>query len=132
MVFPTKGDVLAIHARAIAEFGGSPGVRDDGALESALIAAQNLEYYASADLVACAAAYAFHLSQAHAFIDGNKRMAAIVTEAFLLVNGARLDADDDELFELFMGIAASELDRDEVERWLRARVVAQKPVGSAQ
>jgi death-on-curing protein len=70
--------VLAIHARAIEEFGGLHGVCDAGALEAALTAVENRAYYEYATLIACAATYAYHLTQAHAFLDGNKRVAAHV------------------------------------------------------
>ena len=90
MNFPDKLDVLTAHARLIAETGGSVGIRDEGLLESALAAAENRNSYEDADLVACAATYAYHLTQAHAFIDGNKRIAAAVTETFLESNRSQL------------------------------------------
>ena len=66
MKFPDKLDVLTAHARIIEETGGSSGIRDENLLESALAAALNRHQYDSADLVACAATYAYHLTQAHA------------------------------------------------------------------
>ena len=117
-----KQEVLAIHAKLIDEFGGSRGLRDEGALESALIAAENRAYYERVELSICAATYAFHLSQAHAFIDGNKRVAAAVAEIFLELNGASLNATNDEVVTLFLRIAASELSRDEVESFFAQRV----------
>jgi death on curing protein len=119
MTFLTKLELLEIHRRAIDEFGGAQGLLDEGALESALIAAENRAWYENADLVGCAAAYAFHLTAAHAFVDGNKRVAAAATEVFVLVNGAEIDASDDALYELFIGIASGELSREQVEGWLR-------------
>jgi death-on-curing protein len=80
--------VPAIHARAIEEFGGLHGVRDEGALGAALTAAENRGYYEQAPLTMCAATYAYHLTQAHAFLDGNKRVAAAVAEISLELNGA--------------------------------------------
>src|SRR5438132_6186489 len=97
MKFPDKFDVLAVHARLISETGGSAGLRDEGLLESALAAAENRHYYEAADLVTCAATYAYHLTQAHAFIDGNKRIAAAIPETFLESNGRALTMTDDEL-----------------------------------
>jgi death on curing protein len=97
MRFPDKLDVLSVHARLIAETGGSPGLRDEGLLESALVAPLNRHNYEGADLVRCAATYAYHLSQAHAFIDGNKRVAAAVTETFLESNGSQLAMTDEEI-----------------------------------
>lgn len=124
MKFPDKLDVLAIHAQLIAETGGSGGLRDVGALESALAAAENRQHYEQADLTTCAATYAYHLSQAHAFVDGNKRIAAAVAETFLEVNGARLDLTNDEVVELFLNIAAGKLSRDKVDEVFRSNVRA--------
>ncbi|MCB0100033.1 MAG: Fic family protein, partial [Caldilineaceae bacterium] len=66
-----------MHTILIDEYGGVHGLRDDGILESALAAAENRAYYENADLASCAATYAFHLCEAHAFLDGNKRIAAM-------------------------------------------------------
>ena len=111
--FPRKQEALEIHARLIEEFGGSYGLRDDGALESALAAAENREYYEGADLATCAATYAYHLSQAHAFVDGNKPMS----EIFLEINEARLNATNEQIISLFLDIAAVSLSRDQVEQF---------------
>jgi death-on-curing protein len=122
MKFPDKLDVLTIHARLISETGGIRGVNDEGLLESALAAAENRHHYEAADVVGCAAAFAYHLTQAHAFTDGNKRVAAAVTESFLETNGVRLEMTDDEIVELFLKIASSDLSREQVEQLLRAKV----------
>jgi death on curing protein len=106
MKFPDKLDVLTVHARLIAETGGNAGIRDEGLLESALAAAENRHSYEDADLAACAAAYAYHLTQAHAFVDGKKRIAAAVAETFLEGNGTQLTMTDKEIVRLFMDIAA--------------------------
>jgi death on curing protein len=115
--------VLAIHVRAIEEFGGLHGVRDEGALEAALTAAENRAYYEQAPLTMCAATYAYHLTQAHAFLDGNKRVAAAVAEIFLELNGAELCATDDHIVALFLAIAAGQMSRQDVEQWFAQRVV---------
>src|SRR6266568_9438625 len=115
MKFPDKLDALVIHARLISEAGGSAGVRDEGLLESALAAAENRYRYESADLISVAATYAFHLTQAHAFIDGNKRVAAAITETFLETNGCQLVLSNEDVVKLFIDIAASAVNRDEVE-----------------
>lgn len=121
-LFPRKDEVLELHERALDESGGTRGLRDEGALESALAAAENREHYEQADLATCAATYAYHLSQAHAFVDGNKRVALAVSEVFLKVNDAELKATNEEVVELFLKIAASELSRDEVEQFFNERV----------
>ncbi len=114
--------VLHIHRRAVETFGGSPGLRDEGALESALMAAENRHFYEGVSLAECAAAYAYHLCQAHAFVDGNKRVAALTAEAFLRLNGATLAATNDELIAIFLNIASGVLSRSAVDQFFRERV----------
>lgn len=116
MIFPDKAKVIEYHAWLIERFGGSHGLRDEGAFESALRAAENRRHYENADVVTCAATYAYHLSQAHAFIDGNKRIAAAIAELFLTINNASLQASDAELEEMYLELAAGRTTRDEIER----------------
>ena len=113
--FPDFDDILLVHAEIIRETGGGEGLRDAGGLESALNAAENRFNYETEDLAKLAATYAYHLSQAHAFVDGNKRIAAVVAELFLNLNGAKISAMNDEIIELYLDIAAGKLSRDEVE-----------------
>lgn len=122
-LFLRKQEVLGIHAQAIAAFGGSPGLRDEGALESALTAVENRAYYENADLTTCAATYAYHLAQAHAFVDGNKRIAAAAAEIFLEINGAHLVATNDQIVALFLAVASGRMSRDEVVELFRQWVV---------
>ena len=122
MIFPEKLDVLAVHATLIAETGGTDGLRDEALLESALDAPRNRHHYEAADVVSCAATYAYHLTQRHAFLDGNKRVAAAITEAFLETNGFELTMTNEEIVELFVAIAASQLSREQVEQRLRTTV----------
>ena len=122
MIFPEKLDVLAVHARLIAETGGTSELRDEALLESALAAVKNRHHYEAADVVGCAATYAYHLAQAHAFLDGNKRVAAAITEAFLETNGFELTMTNEEIVILFLAIASSELNREQVEQQLRDKV----------
>ena len=121
MIFLTKAEVLEIHRQSLERFGGSPGLRDEGAFESALVAVENRVAYEHADLWACAATYAYHLMMAHAFVDGNERVGAAAMRVFLLVNDVSIRATQDDLYDLFMSIAAGEMRRDAVEEWLRAR-----------
>ncbi len=123
MKFVDKTSVLIIQKELIERYGGIHGIRDEGTLESAINAAENRYNYETEELSALAT-YAFHLSQAHAFLDGNKRIAAAVTGVFLEINGAWLDASQDEIIELFLEIASSNLSRERVEEkfaeWLIA------------
>ena len=122
MKFPDKLDVLTVHARLISETGGTEGVRDERLLESALAAAELRQHYEAADVVQCAATFAYHLAQAHAFVDGNKRVAAAITETFLETNGGQLNMTDDEIVKLFLDIASGLMTRDHVEQKLRESV----------
>ena len=119
MLFPRKDEVFEIHGRLLEQFGGLPGVRDEGLLDSALLAAANRQHYEDAGLATLAATYAFHLMRNHPFVDGNKRVGAAVAEVFLRLNGARFNATNDEIVELFLSIAAGTVSREEVEHSLR-------------
>src|SRR5438270_13854888 len=114
MLFPHKDEVLEIHHKLLDLFQAEDGIRDEGLLDSALLAAANRQHYEAADLATCAATYAFHLTQNHPFVDGNKRVGAAVAEIFVRLNGAQLTATNDEIVELFLGIAAGKVSRDEV------------------
>jgi death-on-curing protein len=122
MIFPEKLDILTVHARLVAETGGTSGLRSEALLESALAAAKNRHHYEAADVVSCAATYAYHLAQAHSFIDGNKRIAAAITEAFLETNGYELTMSNEEIVKLFLAIASSEINREQVEQQLRSKI----------
>ena len=78
---------FAIHDHQLAEHGGPEGVRDAGALESALARPRNLAAYERPDAAALAAAYAYGLARNHPFADGNKRTAWVVARVFLAING---------------------------------------------
>jgi death-on-curing protein len=122
VIFLNKCHLISWQARLIQEHGGRPEIRDEAALESALIAAQNRLHYESADGIGCAAAYAYHLTNSHAFLDGNKRIAAVATEVFLETNGIELAASESQLLRLYVGIAGGRVNRDAVETTLRKLV----------
>ena len=109
----------AAHAEQLAEHGGPPGVRDAGALESAMARPRNLALYGQPDLAALAAAYGFGIVRNHPFVDGNKRTAAVMMETFLVLNGGALTANDAELVVAIQALAAGELSEDELADWLR-------------
>jgi death-on-curing protein len=110
---------LAAHAEQLAEHGGAEGVRDGGALDSAMARPRNLALYEQPDAAALAAAYAFGIAHNHPFVDGNKRTAAVVGEAFLMLNGHALEATDAELVVAIVAVAAGELAEDELADWYR-------------
>lgn len=126
IVYPTVEIALAAHGRLIARFGGSLGVRDLGALESAL-ARPRTGYYS--DLIQEEAALWESLSQNHPFIDGNKRVAVTVTAAFLRVNGYRLNFEDADAYAFLLGLYESGRFRfNELENWLRNHAIATNTV----
>lgn len=89
--FLTVEEVAAIHEDQIRRYGGAPGVRDLGLLESAVLAPEFAAYYAeSTDLFWIAAIYLVRLIQDHPFTDGNKRTAVVAARVFLQLNGIRL------------------------------------------
>jgi len=119
-LYPTVAEVIAAHSRLIAKFGGSLGIRDLGALESA-VARPQTGYYG--DLIQEAAALWESLSQNHPFVDGNKRVAVTVTAAFLKMNGCLLEFNDLEAFSFLIGLYESGTLRfRELETWLRQHV----------
>ena len=112
----------AVHAEQLAEHGGAAGLRDAGALASAMDRARNLAAYGEPDVAALAAAYAFGIARNHPFTDGNKRSAAVISETFLTLNGHRLTVSDAELVVVFLALAAGELSEDELADWFRAHL----------
>lgn len=112
IAFLSLATVLEIHARELRAHGGSTGIRDQGGLESAVAQPQNDFYYGQADAFGVAAAYAFHIAQAQAFIDGNKRAAIGSALFFLEENGIQTRSEaEDVLYDAMIAIANHELDK---------------------
>lgn len=115
---------LAIHDRQLAEHGGPSGVRDQGALESALSRPRNRWEYGEDDLCALAAAYAFGVARNHPFADGNKRTAWVLARAFLLLNSAEIIFRAEDAVATVQSLAAGELTEDELADWFRLHINA--------
>ena len=115
---------LAAHREQLALYGGGDGVRDEGLLDSALARPLNLAAYGVPDAAQLAASYAFGIARNHPFVDGNKRVALMVCEAFLMKNGYRLTASNPELSALFLEVAAGSVSEDELTDLLRNRIAA--------
>lgn len=113
---------LAAHGEQIAEHGGGEGVRDVGLLDSALARPRNLAALDEPDAAALAAAYAYGIARNHPFVDGNKRIAAVASETFLLLNGFVLGANDAEVVVAILALAAGELNEQEMADWFRHHV----------
>ena len=117
-LYPTLEDALEVHRRLIERFGGSAGIRDLAALESALQRPQS-GYYD--DLIDEAAAHWESLSQNHPFVDGNKRVAVTIAVSFLHVNGYRLSFSDSEAFSFMSSLyEAGTFERGRLAAWLRS------------
>ena len=121
MRYVTLGEVVELHRRLLQATGGASGIRDFGALESAV--AQPKATFGGVDLyptlVEKAAALRFSLVQGHPFVDGNKRVAHAAMETFLLLNGAEIDAPVDDQERLILGLAAGRIGHSQLTDWLR-------------
>lgn len=118
----TVADVLGMHTVLIQRYGGAPGVRDPGALESALFRPQT-GYYE--DIVAEAAALLESLAINHPFVDGNKRIAFAAADVFLRINGWRLRRPPMQIHaEMMQMFEAGNFDIAHLDPWLRAFAVA--------
>lgn len=112
-VFLSLDEVLEIHRQQIERYGGSTGLRDAGALESAVATPQAMfgGEFLHRSIPAMAAAYLFHLCQNHPFIDGNKRAGANAAVTFLLMNDWEPTFEQEELVEVVLAVASSRLSK---------------------
>jgi len=118
----TEDVVRALHDEQIALFGGSPGELHGGAVAAALARPLNAHAYdPSADLATFAALYLVGLVNAHAFVDGNKRVGLAALLVFLDLNGKPLHAEPQQLYGFVLGIATGTVREEEAAQWIRAR-----------
>ncbi len=134
IIWIEKALVMMLHDRQIAEHGGSAGLRDAGLLESALARPQQLYAYGDppADLAELAASLAHGIAKNHAFVDGNKRTAIVSCETFIELNGATLDASDEEIYPVILGLADGALSEKEFADWLRTHLKLDTRAGGVQ
>jgi death-on-curing protein len=124
--FLDQASVLRIHERQIRKYGGTPGVRDDGLLESALAQPQatfggtllHLTIYEQA------AAYLYHLAMNHPFLDGNKRTAFAVMDAFLRLNGYQLNLSNDQAYQLVLEVVKKTVSKEDLSDRLAETVTS--------
>ena len=127
VVFLTLDEVIALHADQIERYGGRPGIRDLGLLQSALgtPSATFEGRFLHEGLHEMAAAHLFHIVRNHPFVDGNKRLGLMVLLAFLGLSSRRLDAKPQEVEGLVLGIASGRVGKAEaavfVQQHLRPR-----------
>ena len=118
--FLTIDELSAMHQKLIDEFGGSLGLRDKGALESALMRPQ-IGYYQ--DIIEESTAFMESLAMNHPFVDGNKRIAFFATDTFLRLNGYYIDCDNDEAHAYFIKLFEMNAFRfGNLVEWLREKV----------
>ena len=123
ILYLSVAQVLASHRRQLAVFGGSGGLRDRGGLEAA-VARPRMTFGGEdlyPDVAAKASALLHSLVMNHPFVDGNKRVAAMAGELFLIANGVQLTAGDEELTEMVLVAAQGRLDAEAIAIWLRQR-----------
>jgi len=120
-IFLTLDEVNRIHARSLAEHGGSEGTRDPGLVESAQASAKNIFYYENGDLFDVAASYAFHLAESQAFVDGNKRTAVVAALVFLARNGVYARPSTWELYSAMIDVAEKKKTKADLAEIFRKR-----------
>lgn len=116
----TKEDALAIHEASLARFGGLPGLRDEGLLESAL--AQPFQAFGGEELYPTfaekAARYAYGIAKNHPFLDGNKRTATACMAAYLRLNGFGFKPMASELLTTMLGVADGTVSYEDLVGWV--------------
>lgn len=122
--FLALAEVLTLYERVVAVGGGAFGIRDLGALRSAV--AQPHATFDGRDLYPTlaekAAALSFSLILNHPFVDGNKRVGHAALEVFLVLNGFELNASIDDAERVILGVAAGTISRETLVQWIRAHM----------
>ncbi|MGD1901942.1 MAG: type II toxin-antitoxin system death-on-curing family toxin [Geitlerinemataceae cyanobacterium] len=125
----TAEEILLLHRRIVERTGGALGLRDRGALESAVAQPQmtfdGRELYAN--FPEKAGALCLSLAIGHPFVDGNKRVAHAAVELFLVLNDRELSCSVDEQERVMLALAAGTLKREQLAEWLTARI---RPFGT--
>ena len=126
--FLTLDEILEIHDDQIQHYGGDVGIRDRGLLESAVAMPQQSfgGQYLHRDIFEMAAAYAFHVAESQAFVDGNKRTGLAAAYMFLALNGFRLIEQDDRLYEAMIAVGTRRLDKAGLAQLLRELSAAEE------
>jgi death-on-curing protein len=120
-VWIEERDVLAIHDQLLAAYGGSPGLRDEGLLQSALARPRQHHAYADqSDIIDMAALYTAGIVRNHPFVDGNKRVGFVAGVLFLELNGFIFVAGEEDATQAVFGLASGTLDEAAYTAWLRA------------
>ncbi|MDB9346615.1 type II toxin-antitoxin system death-on-curing family toxin [Nodularia spumigena] len=123
--FIEKPNVLNIHTKQIKRYGGSFGIRDEGLLDSAIYQPQASfgGELLHPTIVEQAAAYLFHITNNHAFVDGNKRTAFDVMVTFLNLNDYELDMTTEQAYELTIQVADNKVDKEKLIEILKTSII---------
>jgi len=124
-LFLTLDEVLALHEDQIRRYGGSSGVRDVGLLESALgsAAARFDGVFLHDTLFEMSAAILYGVCRNHPFVEGNKRTAVAASLTFLEMNGTEIEADEDDFYDLVIGVAEGRVSKSAVAVFLSDHAV---------
>lgn len=118
----TRLVVDTLHSELLWEHGGAPGIREGGEdlIESALARPRNqFAYNLATDLADLAAAYLFGFAKNHGYLDGNKRVGFAACATFLLLNGSRLTAAEDDAYTTVIGLVEGRITEEDTARWIR-------------
>ncbi len=126
--FLTLAEVVESHADQLKRYGGQPGARDVGLLESALVQPEASfgGEWLHLTLYDMAAAYAYHLCQHHPFVDGNKRTALACALVFLEMNGVGVLDPKGLLKDAMLSVASSKMNKAELAKLFRSLPEARK------
>ena len=119
--FIPKKVILYFHEQLIQIYGGSPGIRDESLLDSAIQQPKSSfdGNYLHNSIFEMASAYGFHLCKNHPFIDGNKRVALVAMDTFLQNNGYEISASEKETYKIIIELSAENLSKSELTQWLK-------------
>jgi death-on-curing protein len=119
--FLTLAEIIEIHKNQLSNYGGEEGIRDISLLSSAIAMPKSTfeGNYLHKDLFEMAAAYVYHISQNHPFVDGNKRTALVSGLIFLDFNNIYLDDPKEELYKMMMNTASGKMNKNKIAEILR-------------
>ncbi len=119
--FIPSATVSIIHADLLHRYGGTPGPRDTGLLDSALAQPKMTVggRFVHPALFDKAAPYGFHVCKNHPFVDGNKRVAFVLMDLFLQENGWEITAREEEAYSMMLSLASGKLSKRRVSSWLK-------------
>ena len=124
MIRLTRKQIILLHRDIIAQSGGSPEIRDEGLLDSALNAPfqtfAGMELYPT--IIEKASRLGYSLIKNHAFVDGNKRIGAHTMLVFLTLNGIEIEYEDNDFIHLVLGVASGEISDVQLLEWLKQHI----------